>query len=84
MSFFKLWLILADEDITISKEIPDSCRIADSDCDLSVFDADESDSNAPSSESGLSTQVSNASSRGRGRQKKLKRGPVPGQKNLGN
>jgi len=51
-------------------------------CDSSEHDADESDSNAPSSESGLSTKYSKSSSRGRGRQKKQKRGPVPGNKRL--
>ena len=51
-------------------------------CNSSEHDADESDSNAPSSESYLSTQDSKASSRGRGRQKKQKGGPGRGHKRL--
>jgi len=67
----------------MSEEIPDSCRVPDSDCDSSVFDVDESDSNVPSSEYGLSTQDSNISKNRGGRPKKQKRGPVPGKKELG-
>ena len=66
-----------------NKRKKDAYRVADSDCDSIKFDADESDTNAPSSKSDLSTQDSKASSRGRGRQKKQKRGPVPGKKELG-
>jgi len=65
------------------KASQNSISATGSDCNSSVFDMDESESNAPSSESGLSTQDSKSSSRGRGRQKKQKRGPVPRKKQLG-
>jgi len=69
----------------MSEEIPDSCRFADNDCDSSVFDGDDSESNVPSSESGLSTQDSNLSINRGGRpvKQKRKRGPGRGKKELG-
>jgi len=74
-------IILVEEELATSDEIPDSCRIADSDCDSSVFDMDESESDAPSSKAGLSrNQVSQDSiiAVGRGRPMKQKKKSVPG------